>query len=80
VRTGPLPLAQLVLPRAGSSLRYGLARVDSAGVVSNRDTIVALGWQAGDRLQVVLIGGSVVHRDPTGAFAMAAKPYVLLPA
>src|SRR6266545_7998030 len=84
VRTGggvPLPLVPLlVLPRTGP-LRYGLARVDSAGVVSNRDTIAALGWQAGDRLHVVVVAGSVVvHRHPAGVFVKATKPYVLLPA
>jgi hypothetical protein len=36
---------------------------------------------AGDRLHFSLIGGSVVvHRHASGAFAMSAKRYVVLPA
>jgi bifunctional DNA-binding transcriptional regulator/antitoxin component of YhaV-PrlF toxin-antitoxin module len=80
-RGGSLPVAGLLpLPRVGS-LRYGLARVDGSGVVSNRATIQALGWGRGDRLQITLVGDSVVvHRSPSGVFAMPAKPYVVLPA
>ena len=79
-RLSPLPLAELLpLLRAGS-LRYGLARVDASGVVSNRSTIRALGWRCGDQLQVSVVAGSVVvHRDPGGVFRMPAKPYLVLP-
>jgi hypothetical protein len=81
VGRGSLPVAALLpLPRTGS-LRYGMARVDDSGRVSNRSTIQALGWRCGDRLQVTLVAGSVlVHRDPGGAFVMPSKPYVVLPA
>jgi hypothetical protein len=38
-----------------------------SAVVSNRATVTALGWRAGDRLYFSLIGGSVVaHRHPSG--------------
>jgi len=76
-----LPVAELLpLPRVGS-LRYGLARVDGWGVVSNRAVIQALGWCHGDRLHITLIADSVVvHRSPSGVFVMPAKPYVVLPA
>ena len=67
-------------PRAGS-LVYGMGKIDTWGVVSNRDTIQALRWAPGDRLQIALIGGSVVaHRDPAGVFEMGVKPYLVLPA
>jgi hypothetical protein len=64
---GRLPLVELpALPYSGS-LRYGMGRVDVDGRVSNGSTIAALGWGAGDRLHMALVGGSVVvHRDPTG--------------
>jgi hypothetical protein len=80
-RGGRLPVAELLaLPRAGS-LCYGMARVDSEGRVSNRSTIAALGWCAGDRLHITVIAESlVVHRSATGVFAMPTKPYVVLPA
>lgn len=50
-------------------------------MVSNRATVEALGWNGGDRLHFSLIGSSVVvHRHAGGAFAMSAKPYLVLPA
>jgi hypothetical protein len=78
---GRLPLAELpALPRSGS-LRYGMGRVDSGGRVSNGLIVAVLGWGAGDRLHLALVGGSVVmHRDPTGAFRLGRKPYVVVPA
>ena len=81
VGRGRLPLVELLaLPRAGA-LRYGMARVDSEGRVSNGATITALGWVRGDRLHISLIAESVVvHRDPSGAFTMGGKPYLVLPA
>ncbi|GAB3448543.1 hypothetical protein GCM10027436_41900 [Actinophytocola sediminis] len=70
----------LARPRAGT-LVYGMGRLDSEGRLSNRSTIDALGWTAGDCLSIALVDGSVVaHRDPTGAFVMGAKPYLVLPA
>jgi hypothetical protein len=80
-RGGQLPVGDLLpTPRTGS-LVYGMGKIDTWGVVSNRDTIQALGWAPGDRLQIALVGGSVVvHRDPAGVFAMGPKPYLVLPA
>jgi hypothetical protein len=77
---GRLPLVELpALPRSGS-LRYGMGKIDSDGRVSNGSTIAALGWGAGDRLHMALVGGSVVvHRDPSGAFRLGRKPYLVLP-
>ena len=67
-------------PRAGS-LVYGMGKIDTWGLVSNRSTIDTLGWVAGDRLHIVLVGGSVVvHRDEAGAFAMGTRPYLMIPA
>jgi hypothetical protein len=70
----------LARPRSGS-LVYGMGKIDQWGLISNRTTIDALGWTAGDHLHIALVGGSVVaHRDPAGAFDMGAKPYLILPA
>lgn len=72
--------ALLERPRAGT-LVYGMGRLDQDGRLSNRATIDALGWTVGDSLNIALVGGSVVvHRDPSGAFEMGAKPYLVLPA
>jgi hypothetical protein len=80
-RGGRLPVAELLAPPRAGSLVYGMGKIDTWGVVSNRDTVQALGWAPGDRLQIALVGGSVVvHRDPAGVFAMGPKPYLVLPA
>jgi hypothetical protein len=80
-RSVRLPVAELLAPPRAGTLVYGMGKIDTWGVVSNRDTVEALGWIAGDRLQIALVGGSVVaHRDPTGAFALGPKPYLVLPA
>jgi hypothetical protein len=80
-RGGQLPVAELLAPPRAGSLVYGMGKIDTWGVVSNRDTVQALGWTPGDRLQIALVGGSVVvHRDPAGVFAMGPKPYLVLPA
>jgi bifunctional DNA-binding transcriptional regulator/antitoxin component of YhaV-PrlF toxin-antitoxin module len=80
-RSAQLPVGELLeRPRAGT-LVYGMGRLDADGRVANRSTIDALGWTAGDCLNIALVGGSVVvHRDTSGAFAMGSKPYLVLPA
>ena len=77
---GRLPVAELpALPRS-PSLLYGMGRVDADGRISNASIIAALGWGAGDRLQMALIDGSVlVHRDRSGPFGIGHKPYLVLP-
>ncbi|MGB3443220.1 MAG: hypothetical protein WBA97_31155 [Actinophytocola sp.] len=80
-RGAQLPVGELLArPRAGS-LVYGMGHLDADGRLSNRSTIDTLGWAAGDCLNIALVSGSVVvHRDPTGAFTMGTKPYLVLPA
>jgi len=80
-RNARLDVADLLAgPRSGP-LVYGMARIDTWGLVSNRSTIDTLGWTAGDHLHVAVVGGSVVaHRDEAGAFAMGTKPYLMIPA
>jgi hypothetical protein len=80
-RGGRLPVAELLAPPRAGSLVYGMGKIDTWGVVSNRDTIQALDWTPGDRLHIALVGGSVVvHRDSAGVFAMGSRPYLVLPA
>lgn len=60
-RGGQLPVAELLaLPRAGR-LIYGMGKIDTWGVVSNRDTVQALRWASGDHLQ---IAGRRLRRSP----------------
>lgn len=78
---GRLPLVELPPLPEPSSLRYGMGRIDADGRVSNSTVITALGWTEGDRLHMALLDHSViVHRDPTGAFRLGRKPYLVLPA
>jgi len=80
-RNARIEVADLLPPPRAGALVYGMGRIDTWGVVSNRTTIDALGWTAGDRIQIALVGGSVVaHRDPAGVFQMGPKPYLVLPA
>jgi hypothetical protein len=80
-RNARIEVADLLPASRAGSLVYGMGRIDTWGVVSNRATIDALGWTAGDRIQIALVGGSVVaHRDPAGVFEMGPKPYLVLPA
>jgi hypothetical protein len=80
-RNAHLDVVDLLAPPRTGSLVYGMGKIDTWGAVSNRSTIDALGWTSGDRLHIAPAGGSVVaHRDETGAFAMGAKPYFVVPA
>jgi len=84
-RAARIDVAELLArPRAGS-LVYGMGRVDERGAVSNRATVDALGWTAGDHLHIAVVGGSVscsvvAYRDEGGAFAVGSKPYLVIPA
>ncbi|MGB3444668.1 MAG: hypothetical protein WBA97_38515 [Actinophytocola sp.] len=80
-RNAHLDVVDLLGPPRTGSLVYGMDKIDTWGAVSNRSTIDVLGWTTGDRLHIVLLGGSVVaHRDETGAFTMGTKPYFVVPA
>lgn len=78
---GRLPLVELPPLPQSSSLCYGMGRIDSEGRISNASIITTLGWREGDRLHMALLNHSViVHREPTGAFRLGRKPYLVLPA
>jgi hypothetical protein len=80
-RNAHLDVVDLLAPPRTGTLVYGMGKIDTWGVITNRSTIDALGWTSGDRLHIALVGGSVVaHRDETGAFAMGTKPYFVVPA
>lgn len=80
-RSARIEVAELLAPPRRGTLVYGMGKIDTWGVVSNRATIDALGWTRGDRIQIALVGGSVVaHRDPDGVFTIGTRPYFVLPA
>ena len=76
----PLPLTSLdQLPRDASML-YDIARVDASGRVENRDIIKTLGWQAGDKLEMILTQGAIIIRpSPGGCFSMPQRPRIIIP-
>jgi hypothetical protein len=80
--TSGAPLvAELTAPPHVSPLVFAMAGVDADGRVQDRSVVAALGWRAGHRLQMQVIGGSVlVYRDRAGVFAMGGRPYLVLPA
>jgi hypothetical protein len=77
-----LPVAAVpVPPAAPQDTLYGFGRIDAAGRVADRAVIRALGWRCGDRLTLTAESGVVTaRRDPAGMVAMAAKPYIVIPA
>jgi len=77
----PLPLADLhQLPR-DTTMLYGVGRVDVSGRVSNRDIVRALGWQSGDKLEVIpALGGIVILSSPDGLLSVPFKRYIVIPA
>lgn len=84
--TGPqpvrraLPLAEVPAPRTVTVV-YGLACVDRRGRVADRTVLCALGWSAGQRLDIRERGGLlVVHAEAHGVFCMTAQGYLRLPA
>jgi hypothetical protein len=81
-RNAHVDIADLLPPPRTGSLVYGMGKIDTWGVVvSNRTTIDASGWRSGDRIQIALIGCSVVaHRDPAGVLEMRSRPYLVFPA
>jgi len=48
-------------------MQYGVGPVDASGRVKNRGIVRALGWQPGDKLDVVpALGGIVILSSPEG--------------
>lgn len=77
----PLPLVNLHHLSRDTTMLYGVGRVDASGRVSNRDIVRALGWQPGDKLEVIpTLGGIVILSAPDGLLSMPFKPFIVIPA
>ena len=81
---GPAPCSPLPslhrLPR-DASMMYGIGRVDISGRVGHRGIVEAVGWRAGDKLEVVLTQGAIVLRvSPEGLFSVSRRPRIVIPA
>ncbi|WP_432854887.1 hypothetical protein ACQPXB_21140 [Amycolatopsis sp. CA-161197] len=79
----PVPMALPPLRDLGAAdgPRLSIALMDGGGRLQDRGAVAVLGWSAGDRLLITLVGTSVViRRRADGVFVMPRKPYVTLPA
>jgi bifunctional DNA-binding transcriptional regulator/antitoxin component of YhaV-PrlF toxin-antitoxin module len=75
-----LPLGSLdQLPR-DASMMYDVARVDASGRVEIRDIIKILGWQSGDKLEMILTQGAIIIRPSSvGHFSLSRRPRIIIP-
>ena len=75
----PLPLMGLASKRAGTAV-YGLSTLDAGGRVADRAVLVALGWAAGERLDIRAGGGLIaVCADARGIFRVTRQCFLRLP-
>lgn len=77
----PLPAPDLHrLPR-DASLVYDIGSVDASGRVVSQPVAPAVGWQPGDRLEVITVAGAIVFRaSPDGPAAVPNRAGICLPA
>jgi bifunctional DNA-binding transcriptional regulator/antitoxin component of YhaV-PrlF toxin-antitoxin module len=67
------------LPRDASML-YGIGRADASGRVAGHAIVEALGWQCGDRLEIVTTARAIVIRaSPSGFFFVPRRPCIVIP-
>jgi bifunctional DNA-binding transcriptional regulator/antitoxin component of YhaV-PrlF toxin-antitoxin module len=77
----PLPLIDLRHLSRDTTMMYGVGRVDASGRVANRDIVSALGWQPGDKVEVVAaLSAIVILASPDGLFSVPRKPNIVIPA
>jgi bifunctional DNA-binding transcriptional regulator/antitoxin component of YhaV-PrlF toxin-antitoxin module len=77
----PLPLFDLHQLSRDTTMQYGVGPVDASGRVKNRDIVRALGWQPGDKLDVIpALGGIVILSSPEGHLTVPARPCIVIPA
>jgi bifunctional DNA-binding transcriptional regulator/antitoxin component of YhaV-PrlF toxin-antitoxin module len=75
-----LPLAALAEPTAASAV-CGVATIDCNGRLAEHTVMTALGWTAGSRLDIRVVGGLVlVQADPQAVFRMTRPGQLRLPA
>ncbi len=76
----PLPLINLHQLSRDTTMLYGVGPVDASGRVKNSDIVRALGWQPGDKLEVIPgLGGIVILSSPDGLFTVPLKPCIVIP-
>lgn len=77
----PLPLIDLHQLSRDTTMLYDVGCVDESGRVSNRDIVRALGWQPGDKLDVITaLSGIVMLSSPNGLLTVPARLCIVIPA
>ena len=77
----PVPLPRLPHPATAHDVIVDVARLDPSGRLSTRRLMRVLGWRAGQRLDVDVIGFCiVVTASTTGRHVLTARNEVCLPA
>jgi bifunctional DNA-binding transcriptional regulator/antitoxin component of YhaV-PrlF toxin-antitoxin module len=77
----PLPLTDLRQLTHDATMLYGVGPVDASGRVANRDIVRALGWQPGDKLEVIpALGCIVILPSPEGLLCVPVRPCIVIPA
>lgn len=77
----PPPLIDLRQLSRDTTMIYGVGRVDASGRVANRDIVRALGWQPGDKLEVIpALGCIVILSSPDGLLCVPVRPCIVIPA
>jgi len=76
----PMPLFDLHQLSRDTTMLYGVGPVDASGRVKNSDIVRALGWQPGDKLEVIPgLGGIVIFSSPDGLFTVPLNPCIVIP-
>ena len=66
---------------SGPVTLFDVTRLDQSGRLSGRALVRALGWRAGQRLDITVAGASiVVTASPAGRYALTARGELALPA
>jgi len=77
----PLPLPALHLVVQDGSLVYDLGSVDISGRVASLLVVTAVGWEPGDRLDLVIADGAIVfRRSSDGLWPVTQRPRICIPA
>jgi bifunctional DNA-binding transcriptional regulator/antitoxin component of YhaV-PrlF toxin-antitoxin module len=77
----PLPLPSLHLLPSDASMVYDIGSVDASGRIASHPVISAVGWQPGDRLDLIPATDAIVFRaSPDGAWSVPPRGGVCLPA
>lgn len=76
-----LPIPDLAAAPGAAGVVYRIAAVDERGRIAEHSVVDALGWCAGQRLQVGMLSAAalMVRADPGGLYTLARRGHIPLP-